>query len=428
MKQKQSTQNIFLFTAGFLTMAMIGLIASSQSFDITTENLQNYLLGAVLFCIALVTVTVFQSFRISEDAQVIAESLAKDMVDASHNLFTELYRASPVPYLLVDKDGAIASINRAGLRLFQVNEGVIENKNIFEIISGENADHIALFAGKFDQDLSINDEEVHITRADGSKRWVLFSLFSFYDEDRKKRGVIAMVDITRQKEIDQAKSEFVSLASHQLRTPIAAMKWNVELLVAKNEDTLSENQLKYITKVERNLKRMDTLVQDFLSVSKFELGTYTTDHKRINVVDTVNMIIEEHAGVAALRTIRIAPEYGEHIRLFLTDTHLFRMIVGNLLSNAVKYSPTNGTVAIRVVESNEALAITIADSGIGIPKSEQDMLFTKVFRASNARSEVPDGTGLGLYIVDQAVQLLGGSINCVSEQNVGTTFTVILPR
>ncbi|MCD5382414.1 MAG: PAS domain-containing sensor histidine kinase [Candidatus Pacebacteria bacterium] len=428
MKQKQSTQNIFLFTAGFLTMAMIGLITTSRSLDITAENIQNYLLGAVLFCIALVTVTVFQSFRISEDAQLIAESLAKDMVDASHNLFTELYRASPVPYLLVDKEGTIASVNRAGLRLFQVNEGVMEGKNIFEIIDGDDADHMALFSGKFDQDLSINDEEVNITRADGVKRWVLFSLFSFRDEAGKKRGVIAMVDITRQKEIDQAKSEFVSLASHQLRTPIAAMKWNVELLVAKNSEHLSENQLKYISKVERNLNRMDTLVQDFLSVSKFELGTYATDHKRINVVNTIEMIVEEHAGAAELRKIVIKREYGEGIRGFLTDTHLFRMIVGNLLSNAVKYSPDNGKVQLRAVEANDALSITIVDTGIGIPKSEQNMLFTKVFRASNARTEVPDGTGLGLYIVDQAVQLLGGTINCVSEQNVGTTFTVILPR
>ncbi len=385
-----------------------------------------FLIGMTLLAIGLLTVLVFQSIRLGVTASSIAKSMAESMLTYSRELFTELYRGSPVPYLVINSRCTIDSANLAAIRLFGVEEGWFEGKKIFDYVQGDDQQRVSLISEYFKQRVSVNDEEVMVLRRDGTTRWVLLSLFSFTDANRAHKGLLTLVDVTKQKEIDKAKTEFVSLASHQLRTPISAMKWNVELLTTSGNEHLTETEREYLTKIERGVVRMDALVSDFLSVSKLELGTFVPNLERIVFHEFMESILESHEKQAASRSVTIERSWGEHDALS-SDVHLLEMAVNNLVSNAIKYTLDGGAVHITFETHSGNYAIIVSDTGIGIPEDEQDKIFTKIYRASNAKSDVPDGTGLGLYIAREAVRVMGGDITFVSELNRGTTFTILLP-
>ncbi len=416
---------VVAYIAFLLLLLFVGLWTL---FDFDVTSLYNLFFVAILLSTSLVVVSVIQSFKVAGSASIMAEELAKEMMNSSQNLFIELYRKSPVPYILINQVGMISSTNIASLRLFGVGAGKLDGQNVFNYIIGDNEDHIGLISSKFAEGLSITDEEVRIKHSDGSSRWVILSIFSFNDDDDKRQGFLTLVDITKQKNVDRAKSEFVSLASHQLRTPITAMKWSLELFFEKSKGEISEEQMKYLDKVESNLKRMNGLINDFLSVSKFELGTYSRDLTQVSLTEVIDDLIDENLPRIETKNVTINKEINGEVDTIMTDLTLIRMIIGNLMSNAIKYSHANSTVDINVARDSDETVITVTDSGMGIPVDDQEMLFTKMFRASNARRDVPDGTGLGLYIVQSAVKTLGGQISFESFQDRGTMFRVVLPN
>lgn len=427
--QKSSSRSRALFVALEVCVILAGLFFYFITYVGTDGFDTNMLfLGSVAVCIALMTVIVYQSVRISDTAAYLAKDMAKDILLYSRELFSELYRSSPVPYILIDRHGIVESTNYAAVRIFGIEEGQYDGTNIFDRIEGDDENVLGLFPEKLKQGLFVNEEEVRIRREDGTTRDVLFSLFSFKDSGGKRKGLLTLVDITKQKQIDRAKTEFVSLASHQLRTPISAMKWNIELLHSASPETLTPLQQEYILKVAHGLSRMDQLVDDFLSVSKFELGTLTTDVKEMEFTSFVAELLEEHRIKAEERNIHVDVEFSETPFVIRSDAHLLTMIIGNLVSNAIKYTKNGGAVRLGVAKEGEHVVISVSDTGIGIPESEQEQIFTKIFRASNARTEVTDGTGLGLYIVREAARVLGGDVTFVSKEGTGTTFTVVLPN
>lgn len=343
-------------------------------------------------------------------------------------LYEELFDNSPVPYMLVDHRGVIEVPNVAAVRIFGRPEYELKGENVFSLMTAEDPDHLALVPQKLEKGIYVNEEEVKIDRPDDSFRWAYLSAFPFRDGRHKKYNLVTLIDITRQKEIDQVKSEFVSLASHQLRTPISSLKWNVELLQSERSGTLSEKQLKYALKIERAAERMDALVGDFLNVSKLELGTLTPRAKQIEVDTFFESIYEEFQERIEKKEITLTKQYAEDITTIVADKRLFRMVITNLVSNAVKYTPEGGTVTVSYAGNEHWVTFSISDTGMGIPKNDQEQLFTKLFRAKNAREQVPEGTGLGLYVVKQAVEVMRGSISFKSQEGTGTTFEVVLPR
>ena len=239
--------------------------------------------------------------------------------------------------------------------------------------------------------------------------------------------MVTFVDITKQKEIDIAKSEFVSLASHQLRTPISGMRWSAELLLMDGVETLSKKQKRYIERLLSSIQRMNSLVDDFLQVSRFELGTRVLKQESVGLEELFEDVIFEQAEVVKSKRLRIEKDYDRSIKSIVTDLGLLRIVVTNLYTNAVKYSRVGGEVNFSYHCQGGELIIEVKDKGMGIPVAEQHRIFSKVFRASNAIREVPDGTGLGLYIVQKSVETLKGRISFISNEEDGTTFTVVIP-
>ncbi len=384
--------------------------------------------GISLFAMILITVIIYQSLKINESAHKIATHMAENMLVYSHELFSELYRSSPVPYVLIDTQGVVESMNRATARLFEVKEGSLRDTKILDLIKAKDETKTALMHEYYKQGKFINDLEVQVQCPNGVSKWVLMSLFSFADVKNTRKGLLTLVDITKQKMIDRAKTEFVSLASHQLRTPISAMKWNMELLESTGKESLNGVQSMYMKKIVHGLERMDLLVRDFLSASKLELGTLATEITDIDLVPFLQNITNEFYAQATQKKIAIRTDWGNGYGIVRSDAHLLHMVIGNLLGNALKYTDEGGTVTLRTTRSASEITIYISDTGIGIPPEDQKMIFTKMYRATNARTQVSEGTGLGLYIVWEIMRILGGSVSFESKPGVGTTFTIILQK
>lgn len=343
---------------------------------------------------------------------------------AQNDAFTSLYERSPAAYLTIRTNGQIIACNPAAINLLQGEVATINNLNLLDQVEELTGEDATVFRGKIGAGMTIKDIEVKLKTVLGNDIWVLLSVYKYRNDEER---LISLVDITEQKQIDTAKSEFVALATHQLRTPISAIRWNVELLEKNLRETKTEKQDRYLMKIERNVMRMISLINDFLSVSKLEMGTFAASDEDINLTDFFNSIIDEYTEKITEKQIVLNRLDNPPQLTVRADSRLFHIIVSNLVSNAVKYINPSGTLTFTYELKNDRLEIVVADNGIGIPEVELSKLFNKFYRASNAQAHQTEGTGLGLYIVKQSVEQLGGTIAVESAENQGAKFTVNIP-
>lgn len=272
--------------------------------------------------------------------------------------------------------------------------------------------------------------EITNKRKDGTPYQALSSISPIMN----KHGVLEFFigierDITKEKEIDSAKTEFVSLASHQLRTPLSAINWYTEMLLSEDAGAITDMQREYLGEVSRGSRRMVELVNALLNVSRIELGTFAVQPEPTDVVELARDVINELKSKILEKKLHIEEAYVENLPKMMVDPKLTRIVFQNLLTNAVKYTPEEGKISISIAMSADKTMFTIAvsDTGYGIPKEDQSRIFTKLFRASNIREKETDGTGLGLYIIKSIVEHSGGTVTFESEEGKGTTFTLTLP-
>jgi len=240
-------------------------------------------------------------------------------------------------------------------------------------------------------------------------------------------AVATFRDMTKEREIDRAKTEFVSLASHQLRTPLSTINWYAEMLLAGDAGELNDEQRTYLDEVYQGNQRMVDLINSLLNVSRLELGTFSVDPEDTDVVALAQSVLNEQAPQVKERDIQLSATLDPSTPHLYADPKLLRMVLQNLISNAIKYTPIGGSVSVKVEPSGDAISMRVADTGLGIPKEDQGRIFSKLFRATNARESDTDGTGLGLYIVRSVVEHSDGTIRFESEEGKGTVFYVELP-
>ncbi len=246
--------------------------------------------------------------------------------------------------------------------------------------------------------------------------------------DGKVIGTIDIFrDVTQEKEVDKAKSEFVSLAAHQLRTPLTAVNWYTEMLLMGDAGKLNGDQRKYLEEIYTGNQRMVSLVNTLLNVSHLELGTFIIKPESVDIRKIAEKVIKELEPDIFKRKIGLNEHYDKELSKFNADQRLIHMIFENLLSNAIKYTPEKGHVNFSIKRQAKNFLVTIQDTGYGIPKKQQDKIFSKLFRADNVVEKDTEGTGLGLYIVKAMVEHSGGKIWFTSIEDKGTTFHVTFP-
>ena len=234
-------------------------------------------------------------------------------------------------------------------------------------------------------------------------------------------------DITTAKRIDRAKTEFVSLASHQLKTPLTAINWYVELLFKKETGELNDAQQKYMNSVYNGNKHMMDLVDSLLNVSRVELGSFAVEPAPTDLRVLADVCIQELQQQIGQKKIELRKQYTKDLPMIGVDPKLTGTVLQNLLSNAVTYTPDGGFVELDISFDSTDAIIKVTDNGYGIPFDAQPKIFSKLYRADNARKAVPGGNGLGLYIVKSIMDQVGGSIRFESIENKGTTFFVTIP-
>lgn len=240
-------------------------------------------------------------------------------------------------------------------------------------------------------------------------------------------AIVIFENITREMEIDKAKSEFVSLAAHQLRTPITAIMWNLEIAEPELKGKVSNDIYDSVLTSYQQAGNMSNLVNQFLNVSRIDLGKFSVNPEPLDLASTLKEVISEQEMVAKKKKQVFTVKVDKGIPIIPLDKVLIRIVLQNLISNAIKYTPEEGKVTITLKKQNQNALFTVKDSGIGIPEAQQKNLFNKLFRAQNAVSSGQEGNGLGLYIVKSIVQLMKGTIAFTSAENKGTTFTVEIP-
>jgi PAS domain S-box-containing protein len=265
-------------------------------------------------------------------------------------------------------------------------------------------------------------------RKNGEKYEVQLRISPVLDEKGNEIFLVGIErDITKEKEVDRAKTEFVSLASHQLRTPLTSINWYAEMLLSGDAGKLTDDQQQFIDEIYRGNKRMVDLVNALLNVSRIELGTFSVEPKSVNIAEIANSVLEELKPQIQEKQMNVAVKYDKNTPTIKADPQLTRIIFQNLLSNAVKYTPAKGKIALNITKDKKDLFIKVTDSGYGIPKAQQAKIFTKLFRADNIQKKDVEGNGLGLYIVKSIIEHSGGKIWFESEENKGATFFVTLP-
>lgn len=228
------------------------------------------------------------------------------------------------------------------------------------------------------------------------------------------------------KELDRQKDELLSIVSHQLATPVSAVKWNLEMMLDGDMGKLTkeeEDSLKSLQGVTANLA---DLVSMILDVSRIQLGRVKIEKQELDLSVFFKEILDVIEVKAKEKKVQFNVSMPKNLPKAMLDKRYTHMTIENLLSNAIKYTPTNGVVNFKVEIDNKIMYCEVKDNGMGIPKNEQEKIFGKMYRATNARNSV-DGNGFGLYVAKGAVEAQGGKIWFESEEGNGTTFMVNLP-
>ena len=236
-----------------------------------------------------------------------------------------------------------------------------------------------------------------------------------------------MRDITKAKEIDRAKNEFISMASHQLRTPLTTINLSVELLMRGISSIINEKQHGYLKEIYSSARRMTDLISVLLNVSRIELGTFVVKEEVYDLVALADRIVEELDEHLKSKNLKLERQYGVPRLDINFDMNIFRIAFENLLTNAVRYTPTGGEVKIGLAVKGGKAVVSVKDSGCGIPKDDLDKIFLKSYRSENAKKISSDGTGLGLYIARSVARQAGAEITCESLESKGSTFYLSIP-
>jgi PAS domain S-box-containing protein len=277
-------------------------------------------------------------------------------------------------------------------------------------------------------DKKVFSGEVSNKRKNGEKYISIASISPILDQ---KGSVMFFVgierDITHEKEIDKMKTDFISLASHQLRTPLSAMRWFSEMLLSGDAGKLNKEQTEFVKNIEQVNLRMTDLINSLLNISRIESGKIVIDPELVDLKKIFEIELAELDNQLKDKKQTVKIEIEKDLPKVFVDAKLISEVCKNLLTNAIKYSLLSGTINVEIYKKEKDVVFKISDKGIGIPKISQSKIFERFYRAENALKTETEGTGLGLYLVKTVIESSGGKVWFESVENKGSSFYFSLP-
>lgn len=328
--------------------------------------------------------------------------------------------------LALDPGGNVTFINPAAQRMLRSTEAESLGREIREVVGPASdptpEEHPLLESMRAGRMFRVDDYAFE--RKDGTLFPVAYTASPIFEDGRVVGSVVAFQDMTKFREVDEMKQQFVSTVSHELRTPLTSIRGYLEALIEDEAGPLNEEQREYAEISYRNAKRLEMLVGDLLTVSRLDSGRFSMRVEKIEIDTILGQLQEEFRPVAEEKNLSLS--IASEPELIVNGDRLRTVqVLSNLISNAIKFSFPGRKVRVEAHRSNGSVIVEVADQGVGIPASELPRLTERFFRASTA-GEV-QGTGLGLSISKEIVERQGGRLEIESEEEVGSTFRVVLP-
>lgn len=291
-------------------------------------------------------------------------------------------------------------------------------KDSKKTLEGKHVSFETEFQGEF---YSVNSMPLY----NNNNNEVVRALFVYQNISKQKKVKNNILDsLTKEKELNELKSHFISIASHEFRTPLSTILSSANLISRQNESGKEDKREKNVQRIKSNVKNLVDILNNFLSLGKMEIGKVILEPSVFDIIKLSKTLIQD---------TEIIKNNGQKIKLVTHDAFievcldkkLLRHIILNLLSNAVKYTPKNKEIIVNISVSDNSISLQVSDQGMGIPKEEMKHLYTRFFRAKNVANI--QGTGLGLHIIKKYIELMEGTIAVESMLNKGTSFLVTLP-
>jgi PAS domain S-box-containing protein len=329
--------------------------------------------------------------------------------------------------LLVNRDGEIQAANRQAGELLGFDASSVIGVRLSQLAAGRRSDQDRVFDDlgailqKPDQGA---DGDLDLQRSGRTVHWIGRPI---KDPAGATVGfTLTLHDVTHERQVSQMKTDFVSFVTHQLRTPLAGIKWMLEL--AAQAPQVPDEASSYVDDARTAAERLIGLVNDLLDISRLESGKLTVTLQPTDLGTLTRSSVDDLGALIRDKGLRLTMTGVNDAPTVMAEPQLLRQVIVNLTSNALKYTPSGGDISIRIDrEADRRVRWTITDSGIGIPKSALGRLFEKFYRAENVHTVETEGTGLGLYLVRLIIERLAGEVWCESEEGRGSMFIFTLP-
>ncbi len=352
-------------------------------------------------------------------------------VNARRERWEAVFRFTDEGIVIFDRNGIIVGFNPASTNITQWTTAEAIGKPFDSIIktAAENQTAgVSPLARVLIEGVTIAKSEQLIESRTGSRVWTETSYSPIFDDSGRVTSGIAIIRNTlKDREVDEIKSDFISIVSHELRTPLTAIKGFLSMVIKTDFGPLNDKQSHYLTRVYQSNQRMINLVEDLLDVSYIESGKINLTINPVGLENIITEVVAELAGKSVANDITVKVKRHAKLPLVLADETRLHQVMLNLVDNAIKYSMPGSLVQIDCTVQGDELITTITDQGVGIGKGQVDRLFTKFGRIYNPMSVQAGGSGLGLYIVKNLVESHGGRIWVTSQEGKGSKFRFSVP-
>jgi PAS domain S-box-containing protein len=338
--------------------------------------------------------------------------------------------------IATDKNGRIIIINRVAQSMLQLKAYEVVGKDYIDTVRATDILGAPIPREKrpinevLRSGLSFTNHAVNsLVRTDGTKFPAAITTSPIIFENSIIGAIITFRDSTKEKEIDAMKTDFLSVAAHQLRTPLGTMRWNLEMILGNDFGPVSPSILPVLKQIYAANSRMITLVNDLLDVARIDELRVQDVPQPTNLEQTITSILTEKKADFVKRSlvVNFTPTNDPYYVINI-DPKRIREAFENIISNAIKYNVPNGNINIYIERLDDFIKVTFIDSGIGIPEVDIDKITNKFYRARNAIRSETEGSGLGLFVVKSYIEAWGGKIEFSSKEGVGSTFTMYLPK
>ncbi len=336
--------------------------------------------------------------------------------------------------LVFDKNNTVDIINPEALKILSIeNTDGFLGKSLKELKENESTKDLAealIQSPDFKDDVKRPSDSGEFRKEIKNKKDLIIEVttVAVFEKGKKEITLAVLHDITREKMIEEMKSEFVSIAAHQLRTPLSAIKWTMKMLIDGDLGKLNKNQLELAEKAYISNTRMVNLINDLLNVSRIEEGRYLYKPSHVAFNEIIDPLLSNYKEEIKRRGIKFEIDKTEkQLPKIAVDIEKITLVVQNFLDNAMKYTSKGGNIVFSVVLKNKKIEVSVTDSGVGIPENQKGRLFSKFFRAENVVRMETEGSGLGLFICKNIIKAHKGEIWFESKEGQGSTFYFTLP-